>query len=105
MGKKKAIAIIIVLMSLFLSACAGNIHMDAEGNEYREKSVKVYRAIRMDKNTRDGKITLRFYEDQPNVAYVSIRDYYATVMKDSKECEDPQMKVEKQSDGTYFLTS
>ena len=78
---------------------------DAEGNQYLEKSVDVYRAIENGENTKDGKITLRFYKELPNVPYVSVRDHYATVMKNSKKFNDPQMKVEKQTDGTYLLTS
>lgn len=72
---------------------------------FTEKQVDVCRSTAASANTRDGKINLRFYTDQPNVPYVSIKEYYRTVMKGCKSCESPQMEVTRQSGSDYLLRS
>ncbi|MBR0397282.1 MAG: hypothetical protein IJI10_03335 [Eubacterium sp.] len=98
-----------ILLPLSVCGCgsAAGTHDDGVNDDlqYTEKQVNVYRSSERSENIRDGQITLRFYEDQPNVPYVSIKDYYATVLKNSKEPDVPKMQVTKQEDGTYLLRS
>ncbi|MBR3226801.1 MAG: hypothetical protein IKF78_15915 [Atopobiaceae bacterium] len=47
----------------------------------------------------DQKLALRFYEKTPNVAYISLKDYYELMLPQGS------MDVERKDDGTFLLTS
>lgn len=64
-----------------------------EGGKYKEKEVRVNRG-----GTYDGQVTLRFYDAQPNVAYMSIAAFYRMMLPNAT------MKLEKQG-GMYVLTT
>lgn len=64
-----------------------------EGGKYTEKSVSVNRG-----GTDAGQVTLRFYDDQPSVAYISIAEFHRMMMPGAT------MKLEKQG-GIYLLTT
>ena len=104
--KKRIFPIIIVFIGLCLSACAGGrVQTASDGHKYKEKAVNVYRSTGLFEKAKDGKITLRFYEDLPNVPYVSVKDYYATIMKNSKDYDHPVLKVDRKAKDKYLMKS
>ena len=58
------------------------------------KETPVFRATLTDET-----VSLRFYEDQPNVPYMGISSYYAMMAPGTK------MQVENKGDGIYLLTN
>ncbi len=71
-----------------------------EETSYTEKEVPVFRNELTDK-----KVTLRFYDKTPNVAYIGIKEYYDLYMENSLDQEKPVMTVNKKSDNCYALVS
>ena len=67
---------------------------NAESAKFTEKEVPVFREA-----LADEKLTLRFYEDTPSIAYISLQDYYKLMLPQGS------MDVERQEDGTYKFTS
>lgn len=93
-------------LCIALVACAGcrsNAGSDAGQPEsaattqtgaYTQKDVPVFRE-ELTKET----ISLRFYKETPNVAYVNVADFYALMLPKGS------MDITAQDDGTYLLTS
>lgn len=68
--------------------------VDATSASFTQKEVPVFR-----ESLTDEKLTLRFYEKTPNVAYISLKDYYELMLPQGS------MDVERKDDGTFLLTS
>ncbi|MCR5108311.1 MAG: hypothetical protein K6B28_09125 [Lachnospiraceae bacterium] len=73
---------------------------NSEAYGYTEKDVPVIR----DKLT-DQTITVRYYDQTPNVPYVGIKEYYDTYLKKSLDKEKNEMIVTKEGDNSYTLTN
>ena len=75
----------IVLLTALLAACNDNTTTDDSralpidpGNGYKERTYSVNR------NKKDGgQVTLRFYDDMPNVAYIAASAYYHMMLPDA----------------------
>ena len=67
---------------------------DVTSASFTQKEVPVFR-----EKLTDEKLALRFYEKTPNVAYISLEDYYKLMLPQGS------MDVERKDDGTFLLTS
>ena len=67
---------------------------DVTSASFTQKEVPVVR-----EGLTDEKLTLRFYEKTPTVAYISLKDYYKLMLPQGS------MDVERKDDGTFLLTS
>lgn len=73
-----------------LSAIAAN-----DGNGYTEGKMPTF-LYALDNQT---EINCRFYDNMPNIAYISLADYY------KNWAEDAELTIEKNEDGTYTITT
>ncbi len=89
----KRIVISLILFSMILLICG--FEGGPQNSSFTEKEVPVIRNLGMD----PGTVTLRFYEDLPNVAYISAEDYLDMWIPGA------EMKSEQTAPHTYELTS
>lgn len=87
---------------LLLAACTDDTSLDGSGSQpvpmdpgkgYTERTVSVNR-----NGKAAGTVTLRFYDDMPNVAYIAATTYYRMMLPDAT------MTVNRQDD-SYMLTA
>lgn len=76
------------------SGASSSSAADVQSTAYTEKQVPVFREA-----LTDEKLTLRFYEKTPSIAYISLADYYKLMLPQGS------MDVECKDDGTYLFTS
>ena len=96
--------LVALLLCMLLAACgnenaaassgASSGTADVQSAAFTEKEVPVFR-----ETLTDEKLTLRFYEKTPSIAYISLADYYELMLPQGS------MDVERRDDGTYLLTS
>ena len=89
-----------VLAALLVVSCSPKAYRNAvrdeqpDGGAFTERTVPVvYKVIP------DGQVTLRFYEDMPDVAYISAADFQSVVLPGS------HMTVTHTGAGEYTLTN
>ena len=76
------------------SGASSSSTADATSAGFTQKEVPVFR-----EKLTDEKLALRFYEKTPNVAYISLKDYYKLMLPQGS------MDVERKDDGTFLYTS
>ena len=69
-------------------------------DSFEEKELPVFKG-----ELTDDTITVRFYDETPNVPYIGIREYYNCVMKESLDGDDEEMTVKKENENKYILKS
>ena len=95
-----ACAFAALLLCMVLAACGGQNSNASSGAAdvysaaFTQKDVPVFR-----KGPTDETIALRFYEQTPSIAYISLGDYYKLILPQGS------MDVEHKDDGTYHFTS
>ncbi|MBO4375516.1 MAG: hypothetical protein J5829_10455 [Lachnospiraceae bacterium] len=65
---------------------------------YEEKKLPVYKGEMTDET-----ITVRYYDESPNVPYIGIKEYYDCFIEESLDKKDTPMSVEKSDDDIYIL--
>lgn len=82
MKKKKLLGLLLTAMAL--TACVDSDKDSKEGDEIHDDGSKIAFTERTVPVNRDGKqaeaVTLRFYDDLPNVAYISARNFHHMMM-------------------------
>ncbi|MBR5377431.1 MAG: hypothetical protein IK139_09140 [Lachnospiraceae bacterium] len=101
---KSVVAVILAFVMTAGSVCCIYAAEDENGSEkkgsFEEKEVPVFKG-----GLTDEMITIRYYEETPNVPYVGIKEFYDGFIEESLDKHDAKMSVEKEDDGTYLLKS
>ena len=98
--KKRTLSLSILAALVAVTACSPKMYStrvadeQPDGGSYTERVVPVVTKI-----APDSQVTLRFYDDMPNVAYISAADFQSIVLPGSV------MKVTHTGAGEYTLTN
>lgn len=78
--------------------------LGAEDGVFTEKEMPLHILRENAEPDQSRTITVRYYEDMPNVPYVGIKEWYDCIMQDSLDGPET-MAVNREGDGAYTLVS